>query len=253
MRTFTTILVLLILTITSPLSAQSKKDLKEEVATLNEKLKVLRQTEADLTVAQNKIKSLEFQVTQLEETNQGLLDNMNNFLSTSTQQSNSISRTLEALRKKEKQIKGIRDSFSANDSIALLVLTDLKKTLGESAQIGVEKGAIIVKMENTFLFGAKEGNSAVEASSKDFLNRISATVNKYLALNVSIQSAGGDWGINALRASSVAKLLQEEFEVTPTRLEVTTKAGGGNVTYVFLHPDFNDFYLDVREELKNPN
>ncbi|MEL4308430.1 hypothetical protein [Joostella sp. CR20] len=252
MRTFTTILVLLVVTI-GPLTAQSKKELKEKVATLNEQLKVLKQTEADLTVAQNRIKSLESQVSQLEETNQGLLDNMNNFLSTSAQQSNSISRTLEALRKREKQIKGIRDTFSAQDSIAILVITDLKKTLGENAQIGVEKGAIIVKMDNAFLYGNKQGSATVEAGAKDFINRISATVNKYQSLNVTIQSAGEDWSVNSQRATAIAQILQDEFQVAPQRIETSTKANGGNATYVFMHPDFNGFYLDVREELKKSN
>ncbi|MCF8714182.1 hypothetical protein JM658_05010 [Joostella atrarenae] len=250
MRTFTITLLLLVLSINTPLSAQSKKELKEQVATLNDKVKVLKQTQSDLAVSQNKVKSLEFQVEQLEETNKGLLDNMNNFLSTSTQQSNSISRTLEALRKREKQIKGIRDTFSANDSVALLVLTDLKKTLGENAQIGVEKGSIIVKMENSTLFSGKEDNPEVTASAKDFIGRLAATITKYPELSVSAQSAGDDWRINSLRASAITKTLQEDFEIAPTRLKVTTNTGGGNVSYIFLHPDFNAFYLEVRDDLK---
>ncbi|QLE02760.1 hypothetical protein HX109_14750 [Galbibacter sp. BG1] len=253
MRTLTATLILLAICIASPLTAQSKKELKEQVSTLNDRLKDCKKTEGELTVAQNKVASLNAQVDQLEETNKGLLNNMNKFLSTSTQQSNSISRTLEALRKKENQIKGIRDNFSSQDSIAFLVLSDFKRTLGENAQIGVEKGSIIVKMDNPYLFGGKEGNSVVEESAKDFLSRIAATAKKYNTLKISVETGGGDWGINALRASSVAKLFQEEYEVNGSRIKVTTKGNGQDYTLVHLHPGFNDFYLEIREEFKNSN
>ncbi|MCM5662936.1 conserved oligomeric Golgi complex subunit 6 [Galbibacter mesophilus] len=253
MRIITFILALVMLGIASPISAQSRKELKEEVSQLNERLKDCKKTEGELTVAQNRIASLDAQVNSLKETNQGLLDNMNNFLSTSKQQSNSISRTLEALRKKENQIKGIRDNFSSQDSIAFAVLTDFKRTLGENAQVGVEKGSIIVKMDNPYLFGSKEGNSVVEENAKDFINRIAATLKKYETLSVSVETGGGDWGINALRASSVAKLFEEEYEVKGNRLKVTTKSNGQDYTLVHLHPDFNEFYLEVRDELKKSN
>ena len=78
------------------------------------------------------------------------LANMNKFLEASNQQSSTIGKTLEALQQREAQIKGIRDVFSAQDSIAILVITDLKRTLGENAQIGMSKGAITIQMEQSF-------------------------------------------------------------------------------------------------------
>ncbi|MDG3581932.1 MULTISPECIES: hypothetical protein [Galbibacter] len=245
--------ILLVVFASTTVFAQSKKDLKEEVAKLNDQLKVLNQTQADLSLAQTKVSSLENQVDELKHTNEQLLNNMNKFLSTSTQQSNSIGKTLEALNKKEAQLKQVRDVYSANDSIAFLVLTDLKKTLGENAQIGVEKGSILIKMDNGFLYGDKADNAKIEEPAKEFVGRISAVINKYESLMVSVQSSGGDWNTNSLRAASISELLLESYNVAPARLKSTITAGGSNVSYVFLHPDFNAFYLDIRDELKSTN
>src|SRR5690606_8725217 len=89
-------------------------------------------------------------------------ENLNTMISTSNERSSNIGKTLEALKLKEAQIKFINDSFSANDSIALLVLTDLKNTLGEDARIAVENGSVSVLIDNSFLFGSKANNATVE-------------------------------------------------------------------------------------------
>lgn len=234
--------------------AQSRKELKDQVDDLSSKLNTteatLSETERKLNTAERKLTNAETQLTQLESTNRELLSNMNKFLSASTQQSNSMNKTLEALQQKEGQLKELRDSFSANDSIALLVLTDLKKTLGEDAQIGVESGAITIKMDNTSLFGAKAESTKIETASKDFIGRVATVARRYEQLQLSITSSGSTWNINAERASVIAELLETDFSIVSNRISAITQSGSANATYIRLHPKFDAFYLKVREDLK---
>src|SRR5690554_3608460 len=192
MRTLTTSLLLVFAFSMSTTFAQSKKELREQVSALNNKLKVLEQTQADLGQAERKVSSLEIQLEQLQTTNDGLMANMNKFLEASNQQSSTIGKTLEALQQREAQIKGIRDNFSAHDSVAILVITDLKRTLGESAQIGVSKGAITIQIEQSYLYGDKDKNTKIVDTAKDFLSKLAVVANKYNQLAVSVV---GDVGL----------------------------------------------------------
>ncbi|MCX2682019.1 hypothetical protein OOZ15_18855 [Galbibacter sp. EGI 63066] len=249
MRIFLSVLILSVLTSTS-IFAQSKKELRAQVSELNSKLKVLRQTEADLAIAERKVENLELRLKELQQTNSDLMENMNKFLSASTQQSNTVNLTLETLERKEAQIKDIRDTFSANDSIAFLVLTDLKKTLGEDAQIGVEKGSIIIAMDTPFLYGSDPNSTDVEETAKGFIGKIATVAKKYPSLDVTVESRGANWNLNASRAASVANVLQTDFSVASGKLKSTTTAGASDASFIRLHVNFNAFYLEVREDLK---
>lgn len=254
MRTLTTTLLLVFVLMTTSVFAQSKRDLKEQVSALNNKLKVLEQTQADLDQAERRVSSLETQIEQLQVTNDGLMANMNKFLEASNQQSSTIGKTLEALQHREAQIKGIRDAFSAQDSVAILVVTDLKRTLGENAQIGVERGAITIKMEQSFLYGDKDKNTKIEEVGKSFLSKIAVVANKYDKLSVSVVGdAGLEPEIGGPRVSGITAAFENEFEVAPNRLRSILNTGFTSVIKVQLHPDFNAFYLDIRDDLKSGN
>lgn len=254
MRTLTTSLLLVFVFTMSTTFAQSKKELREQVTALNNKLKVLEQTQADLSLAQRRVGNLETQIEQLQITNDGLMANMNKFLEASNQQSSTIGKTLEALQHREAQIKGIRDIFSAQDSIAILVITDLKRTLGESAQIGVVKGAITIKMEQSFLYGDKDKNIKLEETAKGFLNKIAVVANKYNELSVSVVGdAGLEPEIGGPRVTGITAAFQDEFEIAANRLRSILNNGFGSEIMVQLHPDFNGFYLDMRDDLKSGN
>src|SRR5690606_9927660 len=152
------------------------------------------------------------------------------------------------------QIKFINDAFSTNDSIALLVLTDLKKTLGEDARIAVENGSVSVLIDNSFLFGDKANNTTVDASAKDFVGKVAASINKYASLAIHIESTVTDnWGLSSNRASAVAETLQDSFQIAPERLLATGKPGSSEAVYIRFYPKFDSFYFKVREKLKNGN
>lgn len=256
MRTFLPALILIL--ITSSVFAQKKSELIEQVNELSSELRTtkttLGETQRNLNISESKAKSLEEQLNELKAINESLLENLNTMISTSNERSSNIGKTLEALKLKESQIKFINDNFSTNDSIALLVLTDLKKTLGEDARIAVENGSVSVLLDNSFLFGDKVNNATVNASAKDFLGKVAASINKYTSLAISIESIVTDnWGLSTNRASAVAETLQSSFQVAPERLLAVGKSGSSEAIYIRFYPKFDSFYFKVREKLKTGN
>lgn len=253
MRTFLPTLILILITFNS--FAQKKSELIEQVNELSTELRTtkttLGETQRNLNIAEAKAKSMEEQLNEVKTINESLLENLNTMITTSTERSSNIGKTLEALQLKEEQIKFINDAYSANDSIALLVLTDLKNTLGEDARISVENSAVSVLIDNSFLFGSKANNNSVGAPGKDFLGKIAASIKKYPMLAISIESTVTDnWELSTNRASAVAETLQNSYQVAPERLLALGKSGSSEAIYIHFSPKLHSFYFNVREKLK---
>ncbi|WP_224491095.1 coiled-coil domain-containing protein [Robertkochia flava] len=236
--------------------AQRRSELIEEVSNLNGQIDSLETelvtTQRELKTAQTKATTIEQQNDQLKRTNQDLLDNLNKFIAASTQKSSHITQTLEALQKREAQLKGINESFSAHDSISYQVLTDLKSTLGENAQIGVENGAVLVILNNSTTFANTNNKIALSNSGSDFMNKLAATIARHDTLAVTVESNGNSsWSGVANKAAVIADYLVNTGGIEAGRIEAVGKAADADVTYIKLHPRFDKYYLWLREEIKN--
>ncbi|TRZ44457.1 hypothetical protein [Robertkochia solimangrovi] len=256
MRSLFPLLILLVLSTNA--FGQRKSDLIAQIDGLNKELDStqteLYVSQRRLATAETKAENLDLQMKQLRETNEGLLKNLNNFISASTERTNNIGKTLETLQRKEAQLKEIRQNFSAHDSVSFAVLTDLKRTLGENSQITVENGAVTVVLTNEFLFGASVNKAVVQESAKTMIGKISEAAQKHQGLSISVEGLGpDDIAMNSQRAGAVAQVLKTDYEFDPAKLMAVAKASGPSTVFVRLHPDFNNFYLWLREHMKNGN
>ncbi|THD67558.1 hypothetical protein E7Z59_07810 [Robertkochia marina] len=254
MRTLLPAFIALLLT--TQVFAQRRSELIEQVSSLNSKNDSLQSelitTQRALKTAETKVTTIESQNEQLKQTNQDLLTNLNKFIQASTEKTSYIGETLESMQKTEAQLKAMTDSFSAHDSISYMVLTDLKRTLGENAQIGVENGAVLVILNNTTTFGSSNNKIELSAGGKDFINRLSETIAKHDTLAVTIESLGNkSWSNVANKAAVIADHLVNEGQIEAGRIDAVGKAAEADVTYIKLHPKFDKYYLWLRELVKN--
>ncbi|MCG2460790.1 hypothetical protein K8352_08520 [Flavobacteriaceae bacterium F89] len=253
-----TVPVLLLMLATTLVHAQRKSDLLKEIDDLNSKLKSvqseLAESQKNEKVSEAKATAFEEQMLEVQKTNASLLNNLNNFTAASTEKSDNISRTLTSLKQKEAQLTAIKDVLNANDSTALLVLTDFKKTLGEDAQITVENGAVTVIMTNAFLFGAGAKSEIAGKEAKDFLGKIANVVNKNASFEVNIESQGPEgWELPAKRVATIAGILDKDYQVAQDRLFPVGKPGTATSTFIRVNPKFNEFYLNIWNSMKNKN
>ena len=256
MKRFTLTLLILIL-IGSSLQAQNKKELIEQVNTLNSELSSIKdellESKKNEKISQARADSFESQLQGLQENNATLLENLNNFTTQSNDKLDNLGSVMESLRKKEAELKFINDAVTSNDSISLLVLTSLKQTLGENANIKVEKGAVIVIMDHSSLFGTT-GNAKLEGGSVELLDKIAGVIKSNPDMAVTLEFHTDDtnsWENVYAQASSVANALGNTPDIKAERIKVARKSDMANNLHIRLHPEFNSFYINVRENMKN--
>lgn len=249
--------LIIIFAVSTLASAQNKKDLLYEIDKLKQELSettsALNEARKNEKVSLAESEAHKTQALELQKINASLMQNLNSFTEASAQRSDNITKTLETLKIKEAQLGRINDQFSHNDSIALLVLTGLKQTLGEEANIVVENGAVSTLFTSNALFGGNPTSFAVEANAAITLEQIAKAIksNPDMAVSIESQATNGETGdLAARRAAAVASNLITIQSILPERITAYGKIGTSNTTFVRIHPKFDVFYFKVREDLK---
>lgn len=238
---------------TSLLTAQSKKELAAEVARLNadiaQKDAEILEARKNERISEANAAAFETQVSELQEANATLLNNLKIFTESSKQRSESIGQTLESLRDKEAKLKVINDEFNKNDSIAILVITAFKQTLGENARVGVKEGAVAVELNKEMLFG--NGTSAsISEEGQVFVSKIAAVLNANPDIEAVVEGqldSIGDGRVTYSRSSAIAEQIIGEVK---DRVSVSYIKGPSEAYQIKIHPRLDKLYLQLRETIK---
>ncbi|AYN68178.1 hypothetical protein D1013_12745 [Euzebyella marina] len=247
--------ILLVFTVIS-VQAQRKSDLiaeidqlKNELDSVNNELLETKKTER---IAVAKAESFESQVNELQDANNTLMANMKSFAEVSNKNSNIVTSAMASLEAKENQLKSIKDAISSNDSTAIVVLTNVKQTMGENAKISVSNGGVVISSDLNSLFGSDTGDQ-LTAEGGSWTEKVAQILaaNPKTSVTVEGLSMTGDIHIPAQQALSVARKLKEAG-VEAER--VSSLGRDGNLKegiQVNIHPAYDQFYLMAREEMKN--
>lgn len=239
-------------------NAQKKSDLFEQINDLKVQLdsvkreaaKAQRNEKASVT----KMESYEKQVAELQDANKTLMGNLTKFTTVSAKSSDNFNKAMESLNQKEAQLKSINDAIASNDSTALVVLTNAKQTLGENAKIGVSNGMVVISSDLNSLFGSDTG-AKITAEAEPWIQKIGQILaaNPKTAVTIEGLSMTGDLDLPAQQAIAVSKALQA-LTIAPER--ITSLGKDGNLkegVVIKIHPKFDDFYVMVKENMKNGN
>lgn len=250
---------LLIITSIATINAQKKSELLEEIDLLNTKLdsvkSVVLEARKNEKIGVSRAASFEEQVKDLQDANATLLKNLNSFAEVSSKNSSAINQALSSLEQKENQLKFIIDRIASNDSTAIVVLTNAKQTLGEEAKIAVSNGAVIISASLDMLFGGSS-NTEITTTSEPWIEKFAGILKANPKLLVTIEglTMTGELDLAAAQANTISGLLQKNYEIDPGRIVTLGKDGnfkeGINLK---LHPNYTQFYLMVKENMKNGN
>ncbi len=251
------LLFCIVLSTSATLHGQRKSELLAEIQNLRSELDSVKTlvTEAKRTerISVARAESLEGQVLELQDANATLLKNLNSFAEVSNKNSENINKTLVTLEEKERQLKSINDAIARNDSTAIVVLTNAKQTLGETAKIGVSNGGLVISQDLTTLFG--DGTKATPAATAEpWLGKIAAILNANPKMAITIEglSMTGELDLAASQAAAIAGVLQNQFTIDPGRITALGKDGNFKEGVTLkIHPKYDAFYLMVRENMKN--
>lgn len=246
----------LILCCVANLQSQKKSELFEEIATLKMQLDSLNAEVTDARkkekIAQTESESYKSQVTELQDANATLLKSLTSFTAVSSKNSSNFNKAMESLNAKERQLKGINDAIASNDSTALVVLTNAKQTLGESAKIGVSNGMVIISSGLTALFGSDTA-STLTAEAEPWVQKIGQILvaNPQMAVTIEGLSMTGNLDLPAQQATAVSAALQG-LSIAPERITALGKDGNLKEGVVIkIHPKFDEFYKMVKDNMKN--
>ncbi len=269
----TNICLILTLSISSFIAAQSKKDLIAELSQLKQEFKTvqeaLNESKKNERINSTRVQSMETQVADLKETNASLLKNMGGFTKLSEQKSKNLEESLKTIKIKDSQLKVINEALTQGDSTKLATLTLFKNglgsSLGQEVQLAIKDGAVYLTMSNGLLFGDDKSTEVTEGA-KSVLGKIANALNTKPDLHIVIEgnsnaitfpkNAKDNWDLSSLQSAAIARTLQTEFTVEPKRIKVLglSEYGSQSVetsTRIMISPKFDEFYNLVKESMKN--
>lgn len=197
-----------------------------------------KQTQDELNTATVKLNAcledkvdLREQVARLNNTNAALLNNVGDLATLSKQEAENLERSLESIKEKDMAITKMRDAINKKDSVTLALVTSLKGALGnmadEDIEINVEKGVVYVSISDKLLFDS--GRYNVTDRAKEVLGKVATVVKNKPDIEFLVEGHTDDqdiktsmfednWDLSVKRATSVVRILQDEFDVEPSRM-----------------------------------
>lgn len=168
----------------------------------------------------------------LKNQNDALKSSLDACLSNTGKSSANIDKLVGEINASNKYIKQLISTNSKNDSLNLALSNKLKRSLDnvadEDVNVKVLKGVVMISLSDKMLY--KSGEYAVLPQAREVLGKVAAVINDYDTYSVLIEGntdnvalnsnsvPRDNWDLSALRGTSVAKILQNEFGVNPNRI-----------------------------------
>lgn len=252
---------------------------KETQDLLNSATVKLNDCLEDKATADARLKTLEDQNAFLKANNQELINNMGNLTTLTTKGAENLEKSLESLREKDLTIRKLQDAVTRRDSVNLALVQSLKGVLGnlddEDIEISVEKGVVFVSISDKLLF--RSGSYTVTNAAKEVLGKVAKVVNNKPDFEFMVEGHTDNvpyrsgvlldnWDLSAKRATSVVRILQNDFGVDPARMtaagrsyyiplvsnDTSANRAKNRRTRIVVLPKIDQFYNMIEEGMKDP-
>lgn len=226
-------------------------DMKKSYSLLEDELKDCEDMKADLLKQkrslevekdglQRRIEDLLKQIDFLKENNTTILNQLKDLSVISNAQAESIKKSLENIGAKDAYIQDLQSAISRKDSLNLALVMNLKSALADindkDVEIKVEKSAVYISISDKMLF--KSGSYDVTDKAMVVLEKVARVLKAQPDIefiveghtdSVPIKSSciKDNWDLSVLRATSVVRILQNNFQLDPKRM-----TAGGRSEYL---------------------
>lgn len=229
--------------------------------------------------ANSRLQTLEDQNAFLKANNQELINNMGNLTTLTTKGAENLEKSLESLQEKDLTIRKLQDAVTRRDSVNLSLVQSLKGVLGnlddEDIEVSVEKGVVFVSISDKLLFSS--GSYNVTNAAKEVLGKVAKVVNNKPDFEFMVEGHTDNvpyrsgvlldnWDLSAKRATSIVRILQDDFGVDPSRMTaagrsyyvplVSNDSAGDRAknrrTRIVVLPKIDQFYSMIEEGMKDP-
>ncbi len=252
---------------------------KETQDLLNSATVKLNDCLEEKATASSRLSALEEQNAFLKANNQELINNMGDLTTLTAKGAENLEKSLESLQEKDLTIRRLQDAVTRRDSVNLSLVQSLKGVLGnlddEDIEVSVEKGVVFVSISDKLLF--RSGSYNVTNAAKQVLGKVAKVVNNKPDFEFMVEghtdnvpfSRGvllDNWDLSAKRATSIVRVLQNDFNVDPKRMTAAGRSfyvplvGNDNAaeraknrrTRIVVLPKIDQFYSMIEEGMKDP-
>ena len=227
--------------------------------------------------AEARLASIQERVDFLQANNQDLINNIGNLTTLSQKGAENLEMSLESMKEKDTRIQSMQDAVTKKDSVTLALVTSLKGVLGnmsdDDIEINVEKGVVYVSISDKLLF--RSGSHTVTQKAKEVLGKVAKVVNdkpeiEFMVeghtdnLPIKIDGIEDNWDLSVKRATSVVRILQKDYGVSPERMTAAGRSyyiplvdndNGSNRarnrrTRIVVLPKLDQFYDLIQQGMK---
>ena len=232
-------------------SCVSTKKLKEEQAKyeqlntsytkLQDDLKTCEDEKAEYarnkSLLENEIANLKKQNDFLKENNTQALKQLQDLSVISTSQAESIRKSLENIGAKDAYIQDLQGAIARKDSLNMALVMNLKGAIGniadEDINIKVDKGVVYIDISDKLLF--RSGSYVVTDKAKEVLGKVATVLKNQPDIEFMVEghtdnvpfSRGvltDNWDLSVKRATSIVRILQEEYQIPPSHMSASGRS-----------------------------
>jgi chemotaxis protein MotB len=229
--------------------------------------------------ADARMKTLEEENAFLKANNQELINNMGNLTTLTAKGADNLEKSLESLQEKDLTIRKLQNAVTRRDSVNLALVQSLKGVLGnlddEDIEISVEKGVVFISISDKLLF--RSGSYNVTNAAKQVLGKVAQVVNNKPDFEFMVEGHTDNvpyrsgvlldnWDLSVKRATSVVRILQNDFGVDPARMtaagrsyyiplmsnDTAANRAKNRRTRIVVLPKLDQFYSMIEEGMKDP-
>ncbi len=223
------------------------KRVKAVVAERDELCKTVELRDSEIVTLKENIEGLKGNISNLNQSITDIEKKYNDLsgekLSESEQFNLALKQKSEELKEKErilaereKTLNELRQVIARQDSITNRLNNVLRDALlgfkSDELSVEIKNGKVYVSMSDKLLF--KSGSAAVESKGKEAIKLLAGVLEKNPDVdilieghtdNVPIKTAvyRDNWDLSVARATSIVRILTDEYKITPTRLTASGK------------------------------
>jgi chemotaxis protein MotB len=191
------------------------------------------------TALQEQTNDVKLQLTSTQENNSLLRKQIQTISTLSAAQAESIKKSIDNIGAKDTYIMALHSAVTRRDSTNLALVLELKASIGgysdQGLQIQLDNSTVHVDLTDSLLFGGDTTSYTVTDKAKQILSRLARVLNDQPSVEFIIEghsdsltdaqdSVMDSWDLSVKRATSIARLMQKQYRVSPTRI---TAAGRG--------------------------
>jgi chemotaxis protein MotB len=258
-------------------SCVSKKKYNELAAQNKQTSDLLSQAKMELATCLDQQKAAEREKQYLMNSNQQLLNSVNELATLSKKEAENLERSLESIQQKDLQITSLNQAKSKRDSVTLALVTSLRGSADglsdEDIAINVEKGVVMVSLSENMLF--QTGKTTITPQAKKVLGKVAEIIKNKPEFEVLVEghtdnvpqkgeAIKDNWDLSVLRATSIVRVLQSDYGVAPEKLiaagraEYLPVADNGSAEgkaknrriRILILPKIDEFYALIEEGMK---